>query len=66
MASEVVVSHVWETGASTQVIIKAKVYPEALETTEDIPDHALSTFVAAITELIQVAETEVEVEAGEP
>jgi hypothetical protein len=68
--AEVIVSHVWETGASTQVIIKAKVYPDSLETTEDIADQAVVTFITTVAALLETntadeEDIDAEVEAGE-
>jgi hypothetical protein len=60
--AEVIVSHVWADGSSTQVIIKAKVYPDSLETTEDIAAQCVETFVATMAELIDT-EVDVELEA---
>jgi hypothetical protein len=58
--AEVIVSHVWADGASTQIIIKAKAYPDSLETLEDIAARAVEAFTATVTELTEIEPADVE------
>jgi hypothetical protein len=51
--AEVIVSHVWADGASTQAIVKAKVYPDSLETTEDLVCHCVTAFVTTVDALLE-------------
>jgi hypothetical protein len=58
--AEVIVSHVWSDGASTQIIVKSKAYPDSFETLEDIATRAVAAFTATVAEMTEVDPAEVE------